>query len=67
MHERHLRSEVVDLFRERVGVSPEVKQHLANSGIEFVKVIRAALRAVLDERIDRLAAKGQQGTRITVE
>jgi len=33
-HERCLCYEVLDLFRARLGVSPQVRQHLANSRIE---------------------------------
>ena len=53
----------IDLVRERLGVSPEVKQHLMNSRVEFLK----AIREVIDERIEHLSAKGQQGTKIAVE
>jgi hypothetical protein len=53
----------IDLVRERLGVSPEVKQHLMNSRVEFLK----AIRVVIDERIEHLSAKGQQGTKIAVE
>lgn len=62
-HERCLCYEVLDLFRSRMGVSPRVKQHLANSRIEFLK----AIRAVIDERIEHLSKPAQQGTKITVE
>ena len=53
----------IDLVRERLGVSPTVKQHLMNSRVEFLK----AIREVIDERIEHLSAKGQQGTKIAVE
>ena len=62
-HERCLCYEVLDLFRARLGVSPRVKQHLANSRIEFLK----AIREVIDERIENLAKPAQQGTKIRVE
>lgn len=55
--------EFFDHVRDCLGVSPEVKKHLANSRIEFLK----AIRSVIDERIERLSAKGQQGTKIAVE
>jgi hypothetical protein len=55
--------QVIDLVRERLGVSPAVKQHLMNARVEFLK----AVREVIDERIDHLSAKGQQGTKIAVE
>jgi hypothetical protein len=53
----------IDLVRERLGISPAVKQHLMNSRVEFLK----AIREVIDERIEHLSAKGQQGTKIAVE
>lgn len=62
-HERCLCYEIVDLFRSRIGVSPRVKEHLANSRVEFLK----AIRAVIDERIEHLSKPSQQGTRIHVE
>jgi hypothetical protein len=55
--------DVLDHLRETLGVSPAVKQHLANSRIEFLK----AIRGVIDDRIEKLSAKGQQGTKIAVE
>jgi len=63
VHERCLCYEVFDLFRSRLGVSPRVKEHLANSRIELLK----AVRAVIDERIEHLSKPAQQGTRIRVE
>ena len=62
-HERCLCYEVLDLFRSRLGISPKVKQHLANSRIEVLK----AIRAVIDERIEHLSKPAQQGTKIQVE
>lgn len=62
-HERCLCFEVLDLFRSRLGVSPQVRQHLANSRIEFLK----AIREVIDERIEHLSKPVQQGTKIRVE
>jgi hypothetical protein len=61
--DRCLCREVLDHLRETLDVSPAVKQHLANSRIEFLK----AIRGVIDDRIDRLSTKGQQGTKIAVE
>ena len=55
--------EIMDFFRARLGVSAEVKRHLENSRVEFLKAIRAAI----DQRIEHLSAKGQQGSRIAVE
>jgi len=63
LHDRCLCHEVIDHLRETLGVSPAVKQHLANSRIEFLK----AIRGVIDDRIERLSTKGQQGTKIAVE
>jgi hypothetical protein len=63
IHDRCLCHEFLDHLRDTLGVSPEVKQHLVNSRIEFLK----AIRGVIDERIERLSAKGQQGTKIAVE
>lgn len=55
--------EILDLIRTRMGVSPQVGRHLANSRIEFLK----AVRQVIDERIEHLSKAGQQGTKITVD
>ena len=62
-HERCLCYEVLDLFRSRLGISPKVKQHLANSRIEVLK----AIRTVIDERIEHLSKPAQHGTKIQVE
>ena len=62
-HERCLCHEVVDLLRVRLGFSPAVQQHLANSRIEFLK----AIREVIDERIEHLSKAGKQGIKIPVE
>jgi len=62
-HERCLCYEVLDLFRSRLGVPPQVRQHLDNSRIEFLK----AIRAVIDERIKHLSQPTAQGTKIPVE
>jgi len=50
---------VQDLF----GISPDVRQHLKNSRIEFLK----AVRTVLDERIERMSKAENRGTRVSVE
>jgi hypothetical protein len=63
VHERCICHQFIDLVRDRLGISPAVKQHLMNSRVEFLK----AIREVIDERIDHLSAKGQQGTKIAVE
>jgi hypothetical protein len=61
--ERCLCREVIDHFQNTFGLSPGVRQHLANSRIEFLK----AIREVINERIERLSNSGQQGTKIAVE
>lgn len=55
--------ELVDSVREFLGVSPAVRQHLANSRVEFLK----AIREVLNERIEHLSSQGQKGTKVAVE
>jgi hypothetical protein len=62
-YERCLCREVVDALRARLGVSPAVKQHLANSRIEFLK----AVREVINQRIEHLSQAGSQGSKIQVE
>jgi hypothetical protein len=61
--ERCVCNEVMDHVAKLFAVSPEVKQHLTNSRVEFLKAIRAAL----DQRIENLSAKTQSGSRIAVE
>jgi len=63
IHERCLCREVLDQFRECFGISPKVEEHFTNSRIEFLK----GIRAVIDNRIERLASAGQRGTKIVVE
>jgi hypothetical protein len=55
--------EVLDQIGKCFDVSPTVRQHLMNSRVEFLK----AIRAVIDQRIERLSASAQRGSRITVE
>jgi hypothetical protein len=55
--------EIVDTVREYLGVSPAVRQHLANSRVEFLK----ALREMLDARIAHLSTQPQKGTKVAVE
>ena len=62
-HERCLCREVLEQVREHLSVSPEVREHFANSRIEFLK----GIRAVIDSRIEHLSKTGQRGTRISVE
>jgi hypothetical protein len=55
--------EIVDTVQQFLGVSPAVKQHLANSRVEFLK----AIREVLNERIEHLSSREQKGTKVAVE
>ena len=55
--------ELLDQFRAHFHVTPEVKQHLTNSRVEFLK----AVRSVIDARIEHLSSKPSQGTKIAVE
>lgn len=61
--ERCLCREALDRVQECFSVSPRVRQHLSNSRVEFLK----AIRAVIDERIERISATGQRGTKVAVE
>jgi hypothetical protein len=55
--------EFMDQMTKYFEVSPAVKQHLMNSRVEFLK----AIRAVIDQRIERLSGAAQRGSHITVE
>jgi hypothetical protein len=55
--------EIVDTVREYLGISPAVRQHLANSRVEFLK----ALREMLDARIEHLSSQHRKGTKVAVE
>lgn len=56
--------QVLNQLRECLGISPAVREHLANSRLEFLK----AVRAVIDDRIERVAATAsQRGTKVPVE
>ena len=55
--------ELVNSVREILGISPAVRQHLANSRVEFLK----AVRQVIDDRIEHLSAQSQPGTKVPVE
>lgn len=55
--------EILDHLGKCFEVSPAVRQHLMNSRVEFLK----AIRAVLDQRIEKLSASAQRGSRIAVE
>jgi len=62
-YERCLCRQVLDQFRECLGVSPEVREHFTNSRIEFLK----GIRAVIDSRIEHLSKSSQRGAKIAVE
>jgi hypothetical protein len=55
--------DVLDHLGKVFELSPDVRQHLTNSRVEFLK----AVRAVIDQRIERLSASAQRGSRIAVE
>jgi hypothetical protein len=63
VNERCACREVVDRLQELFGVSPAVREHLSNSRIELLK----AVRAVIDDRIERLSSAGRRGAKISVE
>ncbi len=63
VYERCLCREALDRLRDLLGISPAVRQHLANSRIELLKAIRAAI----DERIEQASRASQRGTKVTVE
>ena len=63
VYERCLCREVLDKLGFHLGVSPEVRQHLINSRIEFLK----AIREVIDDRIEHLARRAAPGSKIPVE
>jgi len=63
VYERCVCRDIVDAVRECLVISPAVRQHLANSRIEFLK----ALRQVLDDRIEHLSTQEQKGTKVAVE
>jgi hypothetical protein len=63
VYERCLCRETLDQVLSVFGVSPTVQHHLRNSRIEILK----AVRAVINERIERLSSAGQQGTKVAVE
>jgi len=55
--------ELLNGVRELLGISPAVRQHLANSRVEFLK----AVRQVIDDRIEHLSAQARPGTKVAVE
>lgn len=62
-HARSACEELADAVTQFLGVSPEVKQHLTNSRVEFLK----AIREVINSRIEHLSNQPQKGTRVAVE
>ncbi|HUI83692.1 MAG TPA: hypothetical protein VL240_05685 [Candidatus Binatia bacterium] len=63
VYERCPCREIAQAVRECLGISPAVREHLANSRIEFLK----AIRQVIDDRIQHLSTQGQKGTKVAVE
>jgi hypothetical protein len=55
--------EFIDHLANCFDVPAEVRQHFTNSRVEFLKAIRAAI----DQRIEKLSAKTEEGSHITVE
>jgi len=62
-HARSACHELGEAVTQLLGVSPEVKQHLTNSRVEFLK----AVREVINSRIEHLSNQPQKGTRVAVE
>jgi hypothetical protein len=62
-HARSACHELGEAVTQFLGVSPQVKEHLTNSRVEFLK----AMRAVIDSRIENLSNQPQKGTRVAVE
>jgi len=62
-HARCACNELADAVTQFLGVSPQVKEHLTNSRIEFLK----AVREVINARIDHLSNQPQKGTKVAVE
>jgi hypothetical protein len=64
LYERCLCREAIDRFEDFFQIhNPEVRQHIRNSRIEFLK----AIRGLIDDRIAHLSSAGQPGTRVSVE
>lgn len=62
-HERCMCRETLDHLQECFGISPEVRLHLTNSRLEFLK----AVRAIIDARIEHISHSGQRGTKVAIE
>ena len=56
-------NDAMNKFAREFGPSDEVRSHFRNSRIEFLK----GIRKIIDERINRLSANEQKGSRVTVE
>jgi hypothetical protein len=63
VYERCLCRETLDQVKGYLSFSPTVREHLANSRIEFLK----AIRAVIDARIEHLSGTAERGTKVVVE
>ena len=59
MRERCLCREIL----EHLSLSPEIREHFANSRIEFLK----GIRAIIDSRIEHLSRTRPPGAKIGVE
>ena len=55
--------EIVDTVGRCLGISPAVRQHLANSRVEFLKAVREMLNA----RIEHLSSQAEKGTKVAIE
>jgi hypothetical protein len=56
-------NDAMNKFARDFGPSDEVRSHFRNSRIEFLK----GIRRIIDERINRLSADEQKGSRVSVE
>ena len=56
-------NDAMNKFAREFGPSDEVRSHFRNSRIEFLK----GIRKIIDERINRLSANEQKGSRVNVE
>jgi hypothetical protein len=62
-YERCVCREALDQLQSCFGISSTVREHLTNSRIELLK----AIRAVIDDRIERLSTPSEKGTKVAVE
>jgi hypothetical protein len=64
VYERCLCREAMDWWMDRFGArSQDVRQHLRNSRVEFLK----AVRSVIDARIAHLSGAASPGTKVNIE